>query len=245
MPSAASSTRKCAAPVVSAARYRCLSEGFIDWPAFSESVAERGDFNSGDLRPFGNRLRLAAISDSSVASTVALLRQPISPPAVLWRIRTVVVDAINRVMFGWAWSHIAQKCHEAIAPFIAHNNTASAIASVRVVIRVVAAPLCATPDYVLRSLRQAMRGVASGFHSAAPTRSLFSRWEIARQYRLGRSAIASTQPFQAPMAVSASERRDYETTKSLTSKVVGVLVHMAIIYSNWRYLQGHKPCELF
>lgn len=66
----------------------------------------------------------------SVATLVTLLLGACGPTAVLWRIRTVVVDAINRMFVRRSSAHVGQEGFVGVSPSGADLNASPAVASV-------------------------------------------------------------------------------------------------------------------
>ena len=69
---------------------------------------------------------LAVCFQSSSRSIVSLL-EPRGPAAVIRRVRTIVVDAIKRVVRRRTRAHIGEKGFETCHPAIAHRNAAASV----------------------------------------------------------------------------------------------------------------------
>lgn len=67
------------------------------------------------------------------------------PAAILWRVWTVVVNALNSVLVRRPFAHIGEEVFKRIAPAVANKNSPTAPICKAVVIRVVAALLDAAP----------------------------------------------------------------------------------------------------
>lgn len=73
------------------------------------------------------------------------------PSAVARRVRPIIVRvAIQRVLCRRPRTHIGQEPRKVLAPLLSHRNAATAVAVVRRVVRVEAAPLRTVPRDVLR-----------------------------------------------------------------------------------------------
>lgn len=48
------------------------------------------------------------------------------PSAVIWRVVTIILHAIKRVLRRWASAHVGEECREVIAPAVADRNPSSA-----------------------------------------------------------------------------------------------------------------------
>lgn len=88
---------------------------------------------------------------------VPLLLRARRPPAVIWRVRSVVVDAIDGVCWRGARPNVRQKGGKIVPPSLAHNNPAATVIRVIPCPRVVAAVLHLAPRAVLRRLALLMR----------------------------------------------------------------------------------------
>lgn len=63
----------------------------------------------------------------SRATTISHLFRCGRPSAVPRRVRTIVVDSVNRMLRRRFWPHVVEEGFKRVAPFIAHGNAASPI----------------------------------------------------------------------------------------------------------------------
>ena len=137
---------------------------------------------------------------TNIRSTVVLLFVHCRPAAIAWRVRTVGVDSIQRMQRGWARPHVSIKGLETVAPPVAHDDPAPAIGLVAIIVWVVAAVFCTSPNAVLgRAValcRHAVRGVSLpqslGRQASATARSAGRQTRSAHDAL--RAALASTSP---------------------------------------------------
>jgi hypothetical protein len=85
-----------------------------------------------------------SLSAATTRSAISCLLSGECPSAVLWRIRPVVVDTVDRMLLGWSRSEIGQEYGE-VAPFAANGNSAPAVVGEERVVRVEASPSHGTP----------------------------------------------------------------------------------------------------
>ena len=107
-----------------------------------------------------------------VVSLVASLFEWQRPFAILWRIGTFVIDALNRIFLRGAWSHVGQKCVEG-SPTFTNSDTALTVIPIRNLVRVGTAGFHAAPDSILwrqlTSFRGSMFVASGGGHLARQT----------------------------------------------------------------------------
>jgi hypothetical protein len=137
---------------------------------------------------------------------VNTLHRTTGPAAVLWTVWAVIVDAVKRVVL-WCCTHVAKERLEAVKPFVAHPDPASAVVVVVRMALVAAALLHAVPDGALASGFPAsglsVRGGAcddSLSHQAAAAFGVAVTKRHPRN-RLGGSTVALAQPERARGAV--------------------------------------------
>ena len=112
--------------------------------------------NVQDGGPFGESMSFTLVGDTDIYTRVVCLLSRACPSAVLWRIRTIVVNAVNRIARAWARSHISIEGGEVRFPAVTHNNSAPAIVVICAMIRIVASGFHANPYLVFRELGQAV-----------------------------------------------------------------------------------------
>lgn len=132
-------------------------EGLFSGHPAVEPGAQALIWNASGTRPICNRLCDALVSNKMVTSGVVSLLCFGCPAAILWRIRTIVVDAFDGVLRRGAWPHVGIESGERITPTVAHDNAATTIMPIHSGARIIAAGLDAYPDVVLNSIRFTMR----------------------------------------------------------------------------------------
>ena len=141
--------------------------------------SRRGEANNG--RPLGHSATNAVQHEDVTCAPIVCLRDDGSPIAIIWRIRAVVIGAVNRMPRRWPSPHVGKEVFEAISPTVAHYNAASTVTSKGFILSVVASGLHRTPHDRLAALRQAMR------------------WLAGANTRRTTAATAFTTPSQQPM----------------------------------------------
>lgn len=84
-----------------------------------------------------------------------------SPPAVLWRIGAIVIDAFNGVLGGRARPHVLVEIRKTGAPPVAHLNTSGPVLGIAAVVRVVATVLHTVPDVIFRGFAKPVSSLES------------------------------------------------------------------------------------
>lgn len=123
-----------------------LCQGAIYGPTALKSPIEYFFRQSSECHPFNEKSAFALMFQMSVCAPISRLLHWRGPAAVVWRVRTVVVNAVNRVSRRWAWPHVSQKCSK-VKPLIADANAAPSIEST---CRIGASLFHAYPSLILR-----------------------------------------------------------------------------------------------
>lgn len=110
-------------------------------------------------------MRLTVVSKHDVITPIPLLVGLGSPLAVLFAVRAVVVNAVNRMQGRWTRPHIGIKVCKAFYPAFANRNATTAIATVRPYLRVVATVFHLIPNAVLFRFSQSVQFIVAHMHS--------------------------------------------------------------------------------
>lgn len=111
-----------------------------------------------DLSPFYQRQAPPIHSKNAVASSVPRLFLFARPPAILGRVALLIVDAVNRVLQGWTFTHILEERLKGISPFQAHRNAAGSVLVVVAVVLIITTLDHISPGSVLGSLAHPVCG---------------------------------------------------------------------------------------
>lgn len=109
---------------------------------------EHGVGDTERVGPVAQWLRHSVMGSEARISPVGVLHSPRGPSAIVRRIRTVVVDAVDRVRPRRAGAHIPEEGAERGRPFWTHGNAAAAVATVMLVRGVQAPNDDATPGSI-------------------------------------------------------------------------------------------------
>lgn len=159
----------------------------------------------------------------SWARVVALF-QNCCPPAIVRRVRAVVVDAVELVLRCWAWPHVGKECGEIIAPTLTHGNATSAPIWVSAVRRVVAASAHVAPRLVFRrsaaSRLVAVDGAStpSGFADQTTATARCASQKMVESNLFGAPTVAPTVPIRVTGCVVSPLQR-YKFRESFTCEV--------------------------
>lgn len=178
------------------------------------------------------RLRGTAFTTSQALASWALVVSLLmrgGPSAIVRRVRTVVVDAINRVTM-WTWSHVAEESREVVTPLIANGDAPSTIPRIRSTAGPVAARLHRPPDSVQPCAFSSRLWFARGFGSSFRYLAFFvgeaaatTRVVIAQARSCGHALVAAIAA-ASPSVHSVTTRmanpfQDDEMSKSLAGNV--------------------------
>jgi len=174
------------------------SHRFFYRPSSSQSFRDRVVTEAQFFRPGSNRLRTSfGCQQGSIASPSGInsLLLACSPNAILWRIRTIIVLALETQTFR-ALAHVFKEVLKAIAPSLAHCDSSSPIVFVRNTFRIVAAAFHLVPSEIEERTGSAMSSDAFANKLRHGTTAAFglSSSKIHRVDWFNRSAGALTQP---------------------------------------------------
>ena len=175
--------------------------------------------------PIFQALRSSAQRHKSCAPCVSLLLSGTCPSAILWRIRAIVIDAVDFVLSSWRLPHVGQKRHEAILsrPSFTDRYSASAIICIALSVGVGASRQHPVPEFVYAGPGHPVPKFDCS--SVASTAYGSTANELRGEDRLFCSAIASAEPCGVRLfpADSRSGERDHEQfSKSRSGKIVEV-----------------------
>ena len=94
-----------------------------------------------------------------ISSRISHLFCMSAPSAVPQRIRPIIVNSIDRMLVGWAWTNVCVKPTKVSSPFLADCDSTSPIGVVSSVARIVAAVFHLRPCAVFRAMAFAMNSV--------------------------------------------------------------------------------------
>jgi hypothetical protein len=167
----------------------------------------------------GQQLVIVDLSRARLAAVCGLLLRR-CPTAVLGRVRTIVIDAINRMADGRSFAHVLEECLEAITPAIAYCNSARAIFGIIASTRIQAAVLESLPSRVFNRVRHAVCAV--GFSNAlqpetAAGHDSLSQMVLADGHAI--PAITATNPCSVPDGRWPSLSKHKQPTESVSSQI--------------------------
>lgn len=93
-------------------------ENFVKGKVIAQTSKQTRVWYAFQSCPFLNGVRFSIIGNIVIASSVILLHDNSSPSAIIGRVWTVVVNAVNTVIGAGAWSHVCQKILEGVEPTI-------------------------------------------------------------------------------------------------------------------------------
>jgi hypothetical protein len=114
-----------------------LRQRTLHAPASAKPAAYRTGSYTKKTRPLGKAHRLATMFDDMASLFIEALFRQWNPLAVLWGVRAVVVNSLNRVLRGRLSPHVSEKVLECQPP-VANANAPAAIRVVAIGARILA-----------------------------------------------------------------------------------------------------------
>lgn len=179
-------------------------------PTLMQALIDQSGVPTKAQSPIGLGQRDAVPFQKLVASSVSRLRGSGCPSAVFWRVRAVVIDAIQ-LMAWWALAHVTNKRSEILSPRFADGNTSTAVVFIGRQGRAIAPSLHVPPPSVGRVAAKTMPSISLNGQLArtASTTRRVTGAERRNSYGFYLTAVAPTLPMRT------AERADrYPATES-------------------------------
>ena len=197
-----------------------LREDTLRSPSVIDAVVKNVSRNSQNISPLRDGQCLPVMRESNITSFVVHLFFDSSPSAIIRRIRSSIVDAVQSAPLRGI-PHILKEISKRLAPTGAHDNTAPAIAGVGFMSRIVATSkhcdVCPVQRVVRKSVLQAS-GEASFRTETTATLCVSGSQFVAANLSLI-AAIAKTVP-DGISVFYVRKGNDKQSTKTLTSQVL-------------------------
>src|SRR3990167_1292238 len=103
-------------------RPRRRGQGSFKRPPFFKAMAQVVARNADASRPVGQAHRFAIQCQAMISLGISRLFGRCCPAAIVWRVRTVAIEAFNTMRRGRLEAHIGEKASEIGAPFFADRN---------------------------------------------------------------------------------------------------------------------------
>jgi len=177
------------------------------------------------LRDLCNQFFRCKLIEAACFSLIVRLLDWRGPSAILWRIRTLHINAVNRVRFARASSHVGNKSVKRIRPSLAYINPPASVVFVIGKIRVSAAIEHILPDFVFRTSGVSVADHAFvHFIATAATASAFTPHQGGCSNFFDDSAVTLASPIgqgkpSAAFPICCS-RQNNPATKSFSRNVV-------------------------
>jgi hypothetical protein len=203
----------------------------IDRPASSDALAVSQSRDAVLRRYVTGKHAFSIDFKELIAATVDRLLIARFPTHVSRLVASVVIDAANCVFRRRAAAHISQERREAVAPAIAHRNTAPAIVRKRRRLRIKATLLDRSPRVVFQAARPSVSAIA---------RHEYGRQQASTALRRAVPQIASVDRFHDAARASASPVKRvapvwfnrHEKPKATPGQVDHATAHVAILSRN-------------
>ena len=175
-------------------------QGFLQCPSFFQPSVQAAIRHAQGVRPFNHGARLSVPCDDHVGTAIAGLLCGRGPSAILRRVRTIIIDAIQLMFGSGACAHVGEKVIEQ-SPSVTDRNPACSIVYVPFIARIKASGFHGTPDVILRRICLSMS-------QAVPFPKVTHRLEVlARRFSMQASArfdVTISQVTQAQRRVVAA-----------------------------------------
>ena len=154
----------------------------------------------------------------NIRAAITLLLRWRGPSAILRRVRTVVVNAIQRCPM-WSRSHVCEELYERISPGVTDRNSSAPVAGVRLIGRIRTATFHGPPREVFGGLATWLRRAVSPFGitvkasaaSGVPSSQVYSK------HFPNRAAHALNSPLRAAFAVFGASAFQNDQSANATS----------------------------
>ena len=194
---------------------RC--HGIVKAPAkFHDAVSQDAWRQPLPTSPFRDGQSLASPGHAAIAAPIVCLLDARGPAAILRRIRSVVVDAIQCVLWPWTWAHVHEEGQERPLPASTHTDPAEPVVLVTPIRRLRTSLDHAFPTSVLRRVLHAVRDrpLARSFFSEAATRLRRSSLQVVAKDGQPGAAIALTPPTGLAARIPASKGLHRQTPEA-------------------------------
>lgn len=162
------------------------------WPSFFKAMPECMSGNAQSLSPCNHCERHAFVSDDHIGSFISSLLHWCGPMTILWRIRTVIVDAIQLMVRRWAQAHVGKEMIEQ-TPSITHRDTTGSVVWIARRMGIQASGFHGTPDVILWCLCAAMSKAVAFSKMAAAFQILTRCFSVQAATRLNVAVPQITQ----------------------------------------------------
>lgn len=213
---------------------RGRGHGSFEGPVM-QTIGQGGFVNPDNTRPIFKAKSSPAIRDKSSTPPILRLFRIQHPPAVVFLIIAIVINAIQTVSRGWPWPDIFNEVRERLSPALGHDYAASAIVGVLRAILVVAPGLYAAPDIVFVGLLSNATSPVLEKHllseviSSTPAASGLVPSKVALPRDLDSSAVTSALPKSGVTASDTGETNHHQTAKALAGEIVGLVWHRSLL----------------
>lgn len=177
------------------------------------------------IGPFGQRHGAAMVLMVNVAASVCALVLWHSPYAVVRAVRTIVVNALNRVSCRRTCTHVFNEILKG-APALANDNAALAVIVKVLGSRIGAAVDHAGPDSMFARARCAMRAqsfsvaLSKLFTANAAAGQATTVQKVCSSNLLGLSAVTHADPSRATARCVLASMQNGESAKNLARQIV-------------------------
>lgn len=189
------------------------NNGALGCPPSLQSLKNLSEVDAIHGTPFRRRHGLSKGRYVVIVAAISSLLRSRRPSAIIGRVRTIVIDAVKRVLQRWARSHVIVEVEKIVLPALAHRDSSTSVKREGLRSRVFASISSFSPNVVFSLVRQASlrRGLIDTM-TAATFRATVSERPSSTDYT--RAAIAATNPF--PVRGSANH---HETPESLSCHI--------------------------
>lgn len=118
------------------------------WPSTAQPQIENVPVESDPIGPIGCGHCFAVSCYQHIRALVPMLFGPGGPPHIAWSVWPVIVDAVNRVFFGWSRPDVITEGVKGFAPFVANEDAPPSVAMEGGICLAVTPSNHAAPDFV-------------------------------------------------------------------------------------------------
>lgn len=160
-----------------------------------------------------------------VIAFVVRLLNIVRPSTIFWRVRPIVVNTLNRMLWRWSLPHIGVEVFKGVEPAFAHDDASPAVTRIRGNVGISATRLDVRPTAILRRVDHAVCSIgnACGFAYKAAAASSMSTTQVSTRCDNLGSAVTNAAPHSATRSVTMRISQHDKPRKALPANVFDLL----------------------
>jgi len=133
-------------------------ECVLKTPFEAESVKYSRGVRIKPFCPFTQKHGFSAKGDVTVIGLITHLLRVGSPPAILRRVVTVIINSVDTVLRGWSFTHVGIKVSKIIPP-VADGNSFPTVRWILLIIPIITSASHVSPMVIFRCVSKSVSGI--------------------------------------------------------------------------------------